>query len=305
MDITYWPTDICNYNCDYCFPGSTEGKNRYPKDLNQVLDGFDNLFLSYAKFDKTKFKLTIAGGGEPTLWPDLGVFCKQVKQLANVEIQITSNASRTLRWWDDHKSFIDSVSLSCHYKEVDVPHFIAVADLLYSHGVEVTAQVLMDPLNWNKCDNILKQLFSSKYAWFIQTKEVIGNRLYTTSQKEFLKNSLKRIIPSELLLNNIEKWQIIKSVEITNDDVRLSNANTYILEQRNNFNGWNCNFALERIAIDSSGAIQGSCGIKINQDINIYDSNLMSLLTNLNTIVCTRSACDCMPDTHITKFSSV
>ena len=303
LDITYWPTDICNYSCDYCFPGSTDAKNRYPKDLDQLLNGFANLFSVYSDLGKKKFKLTIAGGGEPTLWPELGLFCKRIKQLGNVEIQITSNASRTLRWWDEYKPFIDSASLSCHYKEVNTAHFIAVADLLYEHGVEVLAQVLMDPLNWDKCNSILEELFTSKHAWFIQTKEVLGNGLYTSTQKDFLKNPHRRLMPSDMLLKNIDKWQIINSVEIINDEVALSKSNTYILENRNNFNGWNCNFALERIAIDSSGSIQGSCGVKIKRDLNIYDPNLTTAMTNLDTIVCTRHACDCPPDTHVTKWA--
>lgn len=301
--ITYWPTDICNYSCDYCFPGSTDGKYRYPNDVDAVIRGFKDLFTAYNSIGKSKFKLAIAGGGEPTLWPDLGIFCEQVKQLADVEIQITSNASRTLRWWDEHASVIDSVAFSCHYKEVDVDHFIAVSDLLYNYGVEVTAQVLMDPLNWDKCQTILNQLFTSKNNWFIQTKEVIGNGPYTSSQKEFLKNQYKRLIPSELLLKNIDFYQPIKSVQIVNDDVTLSHMNAYILENKNNFNGWSCNLSTERIAIDSSGDISGSCGVVIKQDLNIYNDNLLTMLSNLEPVVCVKNICDCPPDTHITKMA--
>ena len=301
LDITYWPTDICNFSCDYCFPGSTDGVYRYPKDLAQVLAGFDRLFSAYNKQGKSKFKLTIAGGGEPTLWPELGEFCKQVKQLNDVEIQITSNASRTIRWWKEHASNISSVALSCHYKEVDVDHFINVADLLYDNGVEVTAQVLMDPLNWGACNAVLEKLFGSKNSWFIQTKEVIGNGPYLTYQREFLKNSLKRLIPSELILKNMENYQPIKSIEIVGDQVKLSNMNTYILENRNNFKGWSCNLATERIAIDSSGAIRGSCGVSIKPNLNLYNEELETELLDLGSIVCTKHMCDCAPDTHITK----
>lgn len=305
LDITYWPTDICNYNCDYCFPGSTDGINRYPKDLTTLLTGFDILFKAYSSLGKTKFKLSIAGGGEPTLWPDLGEFCKKIKQLANVEIQITSNASRTIRWWEQYKTYIDSAALSCHHKEVDTDHFIAVADLLYEANVEVTGQVLMDPFAWNTCTEILEKLFTSKHSWFIQTKEVIGHGPYLPSQKELLKNSHKRLMPSELLLKNIDQYQLIKSVHIVNDEVKLSKVNTYILENQNNFKGWNCNLAQERIAIDSAGTIRGSCGETIKDELNIYSPELSSMLTNLGTVVCSRHQCDCPPDTHITKWAPI
>jgi sulfatase maturation enzyme AslB (radical SAM superfamily) len=37
LDIRFWPTDICNYNCAYCFPGSVTNKLRYQKILILLL----------------------------------------------------------------------------------------------------------------------------------------------------------------------------------------------------------------------------------------------------------------------------
>ena len=77
LDIRFWPTDICNYNCAYCFPGSVTNKLRYPKNIDTVIKNFRILFNSYIqKHNKTKFKINIVGGGEPTLWPYFAQFCK-------------------------------------------------------------------------------------------------------------------------------------------------------------------------------------------------------------------------------------
>lgn len=286
LEITYWPTDICNFNCDYCFPGSTPGINRYPKDLEVTLDQFNTLFESYRAKGKTKFNISIAGGGEPTIWPELGEFCKRIRDLADVELQIVSNASRTLRWWTKYRQYIDSVALSLHHKEVDINHFIQVCDLLYEAEVEVTAQVLMDPHHWDKCMSLLDKLYSSKHEWYIQLKEVIGHGKYTSEQMVFLETSLKRLEPSDRILKNLDKYNLIKSVQIDdNDEVVTSKMNTYILHNTNKFKGWTCSFPTERIAVDTVGNIKGSCGVAITGD----------------TVVCPLKSCDCAPDTHVTK----
>lgn len=289
LEITYWPTDVCNFSCDYCFPGSTLGTNRYPKDLENTLEQFNNLFKKYNELGKTTFNISIAGGGEPTIWPELGEFCKLIKDMSNVRIQIVSNASRTVRWWNEYKGYIDSAALSLHHKEVDIKHFINVADLLYEAEVEVTAQVLMDPTNWDTCKTLLDDLYTSKYDWFIQLKEVIGYGEYSNEQKEFLRNPLKRLEPSERLINNLDKYNLIKSVQIQNDDVTVSKLNTYTLNGMNKFRGWMCSFPLERIAIDTLGNVKGSCGVEFSE---------------LKPVRCTKESCDCSPDTHVTKWST-
>lgn len=291
LDITYWPTDICNFSCDYCFPGSTDGVNRYPKDLEKTLELFDNIFKKYKSKGKTKFNISVAGGGEPTLWPELGEFCEQIKTMADVSLQITSNASRTLRWWEQYKHTFNSCALSLHHKEANIEHFIKVADMLYEAGCDVTAQVLMDPQYWNKCVDLLEKLFKSKYKWFIQAKDVIGHGSYNEEQLEFLKNSYKRLAPSERLIQNIDNYNLIKSVQIDdNDNITISKVNTYIVNSKNKFLNWRCNFPLERIAVDSAGRIKGSCGLEFD-------------LETLEPVTCTRLTCDCPPDTHVTKWT--
>ena len=64
LQIRFFPTDICNFNCSYCFPGSHNEKYRYPKNVDTVIKNFRKLFDLYTtNLGKTRFHLLIAGGG--------------------------------------------------------------------------------------------------------------------------------------------------------------------------------------------------------------------------------------------------
>jgi organic radical activating enzyme len=307
LTITYHPTDICNFKCPYCFPGSTPGIFRYPKDLDQVLSGFQQLFDAYNYYKKTKFNLTIAGGGEPTLWPKLDKFCEEVKKLADVKISLVTNGSRTIEWWKNNAKNINEVILSCHVADVDIKHFINVADLLFENNVRVLSMMLMDASRWNECVDYLNLMLESKYQWTVQTKEVVSSPgrdmdSYTPEQLQFLKQHLKRLEPSEIILKNLINYRYIESVGIyTDDSTIVAKTNSYIVNKENFFNGWQCNAPLERIAIHPSGQIEASCGIKLLDQLSLYDVDLQEKLSELKLISCNRIQCDCPPDTHISK----
>ena len=186
LQIRFFPTDICNFSCSYCFPGSGNiNKYRYPKNIDTVVKNFRTLFDSYTeKLNKTKFHLIIVGGGEPTMWPHIEQFCKEIKETHNVNINIISNGSRTIRWWGENSKYFDSVTLSCHHEFVDIDHYINVADLLFSKGVKVNALMIMDAKAWDKCVGYVDRMKNSKESWFIEAKAVVdapgqGMDIYT------------------------------------------------------------------------------------------------------------------------------
>ena len=58
LDIRFWPTDICNFSCEYCFPGSVTNRLRYPKNIDTVIKNFRALFDYYTlAHKKTHFKI--------------------------------------------------------------------------------------------------------------------------------------------------------------------------------------------------------------------------------------------------------
>lgn len=286
LEIAFWPTDICNFNCPYCFPGSTEGKYRY-SDVDLALETFKKIFN---KYNKRKYNLFIAGGGEPTLWPKLGYFCEKVKELANCRIILISNGSRTIRWWKDNATFIDEAVLSCHVQDVDISHFVEVADTLYEHGTEVLGMMLMDAKEWTRCVDYINVMLNSRMPWNVQAKEVVSSpgrdiNSYSEEQINYLQDPIKRFTVSK----DLSQYRYVESLGFYGDKQFIATANTYIMNKQNYFKGWKCNMPLERIAVDVGLNVKSSCGVKFDK---------------LEPVTCTKDYCDCQPDTHITKWLS-
>lgn len=250
----------------------------------------------------------IAGGGEPTMWPSLDVFCREIKKHHNVTITIVTNGSRTIRWWQDNLSTFDDIVLSCHHEEVKLDHFINVADLMFGAGVNVTALMLMSAKHWDKCVSYIEQMRQSKHKWFIEAKPIVdapgqGMDVYTQDQLNYIDDSIKRLPESEYLLGRMSDMRTHQSVVLFNDDsVALAKPSTIIVNKWNNFKNWKCNVGIESLAIPASGKIFTSCGVNIiNEASNIFDENF-SVNEFPKIVTCPFNECSCQTDTHVTKI---
>ena len=313
LHIRFFPTDICNFNCSYCFPGSHPEKYRYPKNVNNVIKNFRGIFDFYSKkYNKTKFHLYIAGGGEPTIWPSVEQFCKEIKEQHDVYISIVTNGSRTLRWWEDNGDYIDDVVLSCHNEFVDIEHYVNVADLMFSKGKKVTALMLMDANHWDKCVSYIDRMQQSTHPWFIEAKAVVeapghGMDVYTQEQLDYLNPTMKRLPDSTWLISHLDEMRLYESVLMFDDNtIKLSKSQEIIVNGWNNFKGWNCNVSLESLVITADGTISGSCQAVLlgNNAFNVFSETFLDTFTadlELKPITCPLATCACVPETNITK----
>lgn len=315
LDIRFWPTDICNYNCSYCFPNSKDGVYRYPKNVDTIVRNFRKLFNVYnEKFGKNTFLINLVGGGEPTLWPYFSYFCENIKKEHDVRLQVTTNGSRTLRWWEENIQHLDKVVLSCHNEFVDLEHFIKVADYAFEQGKIINALVLMDANNFDKCVEIVETMKStSKYPWIIEVKTVIDSpghdiASYTPTQLDYVKSGIKRIPNSDWILKRLELLMPFKSMAIFDDgSIKAFKPDDYVSQQNNYFYNWKCNVSLENLVITYDGKVTGSCQEEIftNTNINMFsedfEKDFDAEALTLRPIMCTKIQCGCTPDTHITK----
>lgn len=317
LDIRFWPTDICNFTCNYCFPGSVTNKLRYPKNVDTVIKNFRILFDTYVKnHNKKKFKINIVGGGEPSLWPHLKYFTEEIKKQHEVYIKLTTNGSRSLRWFQENTDFIDKFTMSCHHKDVDLDSFIENCDWIYEIGKEPGVLMLMDFMHWDKCVSYIDKMLCSKHPWSIQAKEVVSSpnhdiTNYTEDQLNYLKQPLKRLPTSDRLLKNLSDFRIYESIALYDDDSAIpATPNKYIFDNVNNFKGWSCKVAIENLVITHDGSISGSCQDQIFKDANInlfsedFEEKFKKSALDLEIIKCRFEKCACQPDTHITKWRS-
>lgn len=328
LEIRWHPNNVCNYKCEYCWPGSHEGNYPSPKDLDLLVKNFNHMIDHYKQhLGKTKIHLKM-GGGEPTLWKELATFIREVKKHNDIYFTIISNGSRTLRWWKENGDLIDNAHLSFHIAQADADHMIAVADTLFEFNKKVTVKVLMDRKHWQQgLDTIEYMRKNSKHKWFIMTSEVIepetleiaGIRVVndtdiplTNKQKLFLKNPLKRI-PSLLYFWKNRKLifegqiRLFESIAYFENNKKIkAKTNTYINKKWTDFQGWSCNIGLENIYIHWTGEIQGACSQSLyglDSKFNILDQDFVQTFSpELKPAICSKKNCFCVPETHVSKF---
>lgn len=318
LEVQWDLTNYCNFNCHYCFPGSSAGDYKVTADLDLLVDNFTHFVNEYKqKLGITQVHLKF-GGGEPTLWKNFGEFIQKLKDKnKNLYIGVVTNGSRTLRWWEQYGHLIDNATLSFHYEQADLNHHIAVADILSKLGKKTTVLVLMDPAQW---DDIVKSIdymkSNHKGNWFIEAKTIVDTAnvkiTYTAEQQKFLLKEIKQL-PSffwflknyKLVFNGLIKRY--RSIATFDNGQRLkAKSGTYLAKEWNKFKGWSCDIGKDHIYIKWSGEVQGACGqtpFQRSTRFNILDEDFKSTFNlDFKPSICSQSLCNCQPETHISKI---
>ena len=307
MRIELFLSDFCNYSCWYCSKDFHGRTIKWP-NLDVLLFNFFYLLDFYKSQGKEKFIIHI-GGGEPSQWSYLIEFVKEIKKNYNCIISLTTNGSRTVRWWEENAKYFDHIGLSVHHQRADANHLKEVADIIYKNKVAVWVSVLMDPNFWKKCIDIIDILKQSKYQWSITANQIHWDSLeYTEDQKKFLNKRVERKnnLFFEYFVNKFKRPKYYNpTVYFQNKNKKVPN-HWLLLNGYNNFKGWLCNIGLETIFINKEGNIQGSCGNTLyNKDFyyNIYDINFKNnFKPQLSPSVCQMQRCICQPEVNCTKI---
>lgn len=309
--------NVCNFHCNYCHPGSNGGDSRKPNDYDLVVKNFDHLLNIYkTHFNKTDIKIEVTGG-EPTVWPKLQDFAKHVKETHQVNnLALTTNASRTMRWWRENGKYFDEVHISLHPEEGDVDHTIEVADFLYNEtDGHVAVNVIMDPTMWDKCKSNLDKVVNHNVPWLVKSWVLVKDGYlrtdYSEEQLEMFRDKVKKL-PSQEYIDRMIARKIIPSkstAKFIYDDGVVEPYNSFMLRQSgdHNFYGWECNLGVDRVPI-IFGDIIGSCGANniFNSDkiLSIYDEDFISKFTPdiIKPIFCNQLSCgSCTKDLKLPK----
>lgn len=293
LSVEFVLGNVCNYKCHYCFPGCNEGTHRWPS-YEIVLKNMKTLFSYYQSQGKPNIDLKIIGG-ETTLWPYLENFVNDIKQVANVFVRISTNASRTINYWKEKSDLFDEITISVHNEFADLEHIIEVADCIYNKKQSnLFVYVLMDPYNWQKSIECLDYLFSNSEGWFLSPQPVLFNNVteYTQEQIDYLNTIKKRdSVKAKTLKPNLTIMYAEDGTVLPYDYKKI------VLNKANNFYGYKCNLGVDRIYINIEGNIGGACRQQLfNDNLNIYDLDFEEKLNNfpkLEPVTCNRNNCGC------------
>jgi organic radical activating enzyme len=320
LNLEYSFTNVCNYKCNYCWPYAHSGTSRWP-DYDKVCKSFDHIISVYKNdIGKKKIRLHFQGG-EPTLWPKLGEFAKFIYEKHDCRITMSTNGSRTLRWWEEYSDYFDDVMISVHHEFCDIEHIKSVADLIYNKkNTMVSAAVMMDPKAWHTCKDMLDNLISHPVPWLVKSWMLVDENdhvvkdTYSKEDLEFLEDKIKRIPPADY----IEKMKSLGAIQLDRseaytyfDDGTRQKFKTFDImsNHMNNFYGWTCNLVTDRLVVQADGEIYGSCGQRTLFDIgtlNIFDDDFIEKFTKdvIKPVKCQQLICSCNSDVKITKYKN-
>lgn len=305
LRIEYMLGNFCNYKCYYCFPGSNEGDVPWP-DIEVIKNNLYHLLTHYKKYGKNKFHFYLVGG-EPTVWKNLPDLCSFLKDNFSVVIELSTNASRSLKWWSDNLRNFDHVAISVHNEFAKIDHIIEVADMLYHNGSYVNADVLMDPANFERCSDIVNELCNSRYQWPIIAKAVYfnGSHKHTQDQLDYLKEPIKRMPDMNWHYATSKKPVITTTIKYDNGNIVNTIDDGWI--KKNNLNffyNWSCNIGVEIIKIFENGKISSNCQQKLyglDHEYNLYDADFTKKFNvEITSTLCKQLICPCNRET-ITK----
>ena len=310
-----WKTDVlnidlilgnyCNYKCWYCWPGSNAGTVKFP-DLELLKKNISHLITYYQKnLNKKIFDVHFCGG-EPTHWKQFPEFIKFLKENFNCLVSMTSNGSKKLEWWKQNTKYFDRIHLSCHHEFVNLEEYRNLCDYIYDQDVIVSASVMMDPNEWNKCIDIVNYLKKSRRSWTIRYVEIIDKNVnYTEEQKALLSKHRARRVNLWYFWKNNKYYRSKVTVSDINGKKYKFQENEILLKKLNNFYGWECSVGVHWINISMTGVISGTCGqhlYKNDFNYNLYDPNFEKEFNpTLQSTICKKIECLCGIETVMPK----
>lgn len=316
LRIQYDLGNLCNYKCWYCFPGSNEGTSPWP-DVNVVKINLARIIEFYFENNINEIHLIFLGG-EPTLWKDLGKLIEHIsnkttfnRKEKKLRISVWTNGSRPISWWQRYGHYFDHVGISVHHERADLEHIARVAGVLLDKDVSVLATVLMDHTAWDKCKSIVDTLISAKPKFMVLARPVYINNVatYTDEQLKYLKNPRKRNPPLRSIIKHLDKFLNLTTYTAVYDDKSTKKTKSdhyFIVNNLNNFLGWECTLGINFLSINRGGTLSGTCATKLYGLNDYYNINHPKFLERFNPtlqpVICPRTVCSCASEVVLSKW---
>jgi len=292
-------SNVCNFKCSYCTPDSNGGDLYWP-DIYQC----ETIVKRITEQSNHDYRIYTILGGEPTVWKYFTRLSEIIKNTdPNSMVNILTNGSRTINWWNRTKQYLDKVSISYHHEQADVNHTIQVVNNI-KNSCQTNIQMLMDVNNWNKCVSIYEKLRDNTVVP-IQVKKLqveFGKSdwmQYTTAQIKWMKQAHKSTAYRPSTKKNITSLGI--NCYYDNGTVTQETNHDLIQAGRNKFKGWACNIGRDLLVIKANGDIvpANACNQQIVMGNIKKDPKNFLLLKK--PVICEYAECTCGSDIEISK----
>jgi len=286
--VTLFIHNVCNYSCSYCSDFHRDGSQRWPTDWAPYIKLIDELK------ERNKYLYVEVLGGEPTVWPKFQDFVDTISS-DNVFVEYSTNASRTLRYWEKFRAQRAFVFLSWHYEEADDDHFYKVAEIM-QHKASVSIPLMILPNNFERAVTLFERLKGLKVEItpkFVR-KSIHGTEYfqYTDEQREWITSNNYYNMKDFGL-----DWTFPRNLHFDGEPMKFMKV---LDKELHRFEGYTCTAGMKRIMVEPDGNILrctkrvgGSLGNILTGDYTLPDK----------PIVCDYTACPCKLDAIVEKWN--
>jgi organic radical activating enzyme len=251
-------------------------------------------------------------GGEPTLWKHFGELCGYIKEHdQNSVIQVLTNGSRTLRWWEKFATVMDKVVISHHSHTATPEHTVSVIERCQPYN-SVSVQLLMDYHNFDNCLEHFYYILDRSPGISITVKKAeteLGSgqwQPYTVKQLAALdqahqesKINNKKDSKIERLPQYKKKFDRVLYGSDGEQEWVTSNKDL-ILSKSNFFKGWKCNIGIDMLSVKSNGDLKPSSACFKDELLGNYRKGT-EIKWPTSAYVCDYVACFCGADIEVEK----
>lgn len=299
--IEWMITDLCNYDCSFCSNDSKKGyRGRLDLETNKkIVDAIADLCAGSPYY----IQLT---GGEPTLYPDFIELVQYMKQKGAI-VNLISNGSRTLRWWEELRDahLIDNLYITFHSQQkADYKHIKDVINLFHKEHTSslVLATYIKESIDYvlEGCDYIKANTGAhicinamTIHPDFIDSIKETGKyeriREYTWAAGNLHGSKTRSKLPYQITRTPI--------LTVTYDDgTTESGIATYLTKLgKNKFLGWDCDIGLTTMKIEIDKIYRGGCRAD-GKEFSIENIKFWE-----TPVICAKLQCNCGTDMFYTK----
>ena len=299
LHIDWTVSNICNYDCLYCSSEAKGGDWGWP-DLKNVSQTISELRKHYTD---RRFCYTLLGG-ELTLWKQFNQFIELLHQeTPGCKIKLLTNGRMPPAYWQQWGNKFSAIQFSYHGRQANTQEFID--SILACSCENINVFVMMDILNWDKCQSAYEQIVNQCTNVRIVSAKPIDNRAvnYTSELQGYTESQLAWMRNAKKYNNKIKAPPFnITYAKYTNGTVEEIDPMRLIIDGDNLWQGWQCSIGIEKLAFRTQGEITRGSGCDVdtfNRIGNWRTGDIIALPKDW--ITCPKPACFCGNDIGVSR----
>jgi len=268
----------CTYKCSYCNDSYHGGNHKFPSK--------EKIFEVFNTFD-SPIKVMFLGG-EPTYHPD---FEEIVLEKPNhVTIQLISNGSRPLAFWERISQQLDLIILTYHIEYAKLERFKEIASACKNKLSRINLPML--PTRWSECMEVFNSLTASGFK--VSPKVLLEDFGHTANK--YLQGYNKEQL-DWINSNQDAAVHTMKLIDIAGAAFNKTNPSELLAQKFTNFKGWECESPKWNVSILADGRVFDTACKQRKQ----LGTIMGGFTLDRSPVICEQHFCWCYSDLHSKK----